>query len=95
MRLTPILGQQRGQAVLLGHVDPLVVGVAGHAEHAACLSDVADLGGVLDESHTTVVHNVFVGHGMAFRSLNVAIQRLPPVTHTCTQAGWARCHPNP
>jgi hypothetical protein len=87
--------QQRRQAVLLGLGQPLVVGVAGHAEHPAGLGNVADLGGMLDESDTTVLHNVFVGHGMAFRSLDLAIQRLPPVTHTCTEAGVARCHPNP
>ncbi|HMY09893.1 MAG TPA: hypothetical protein PKE34_09710, partial [Marmoricola sp.] len=54
-----------------------------------------DPGGVLDESDTTVVHNGFLGQPLAFHSLNAAIRRLPHVTHTCTEVGRVRCHPNP
>ena len=78
VRGAALLGQQGGQPVLLGSLEPLVVGLARDAEHPAGLAHVVDRGGVVDQPDTTVVHNVFVGHGMASCSLDLSNPETAP-----------------
>ena len=72
VRPAALTRRERRKSVPLSLLEPLVVALAGHTEHSTRLGDVVDLGGILDETDTTVIHNVFVGHGMASCSLDLS-----------------------